>query len=107
MSDHKEYPPDLQAAVDERGHDHEAPICTSCGKPFSDHMGIVGTCAKLKELEESLADADAKAERIERDALKAALRDIMHIRQNYSAYQRPWDNVAGIIERALGEKDKP
>ena len=75
MSDHKEYPPDLQAAVDERGHDHEAPICTSCGKPFSDHMGIVGTCAKLKELEESLADADAKAERIERDALKAALRE--------------------------------
>ncbi len=30
-------------------------VCTSCGKPFGEHLGIIGTCKKLKEAEKRVS----------------------------------------------------
>lgn len=30
--------------------------CTSCGRPFSDHLGIVGTCKDLQDCRSMLMD---------------------------------------------------
>jgi hypothetical protein len=44
-----DYQPDLQGAVDQRLVDRDTePRCTSCGMPFVEHLGIVGTCAELQ-----------------------------------------------------------
>ncbi len=34
--------------------DNQELNCTSCGKPFTDHDGIVRTCAKLQEVQAEL-----------------------------------------------------
>lgn len=39
--------PDLQRAVNQHLADRNYATCMSCGKPFIDHIGIVGTCAAL------------------------------------------------------------
>jgi len=47
-----QYQPDPQAAVDQRLTDRDTEQrCASCGKPFTEHIGIIGTCAALKESE--------------------------------------------------------
>ena len=30
--------------------------CPSCGVPFEDHLGLIGTCAKLVKLRRQLAE---------------------------------------------------
>lgn len=32
----------------------EPPKCPSCGVPFEDHLGLIGTCGKLEQLKRSL-----------------------------------------------------
>lgn len=34
-------------ALDEKLH--QLKHCQSCGKPYTEHLGIIGTCAKLQE----------------------------------------------------------
>lgn len=37
-----------------------APRCPSCGKPWIEHMGCVGLCARVEALEARLATARAE-----------------------------------------------
>jgi hypothetical protein len=56
-----QYHPDLQSAVDQRLTDRDTEQrCASCGKPFVEHMGIVGTCAELKAARARFADLKAR-----------------------------------------------
>lgn len=56
------------------------PLCRSCGKPFSDHLGIEGTCRRLlaeqkrtKELREALGSIVEADIRKDQDRLSDAL----------------------------------
>lgn len=31
------------------------PSCPSCGTPYADHLGLIGTCARVQELEAEVA----------------------------------------------------
>jgi hypothetical protein len=40
----------------------DEPKCTSCGVPYSAHLGIVGTCAKLTEALARIAELESRAQ---------------------------------------------
>lgn len=79
--------------TDHHDHDdHDEPSrCESCNVPYTDHMGIQGTCAKLQETE-------AKAERYRR----ALERCRMIIDDDAEwAYGRPVEKMKLVIAEAL------
>ena len=38
--------------------------CSTCGTPWVDHLGIAGTCAKLKEAEERVKELELILENV-------------------------------------------
>jgi hypothetical protein len=49
-----------------------SPRCPSCKKPFHEHLGLSGTCAKLKEAQKTIKQITA-----ERDAARKENRSLV------------------------------
>ena len=47
----------------------DIPTCPSCGVPYADHLGLIGTCARVRELEAECDEALAKYADTLRDLL--------------------------------------
>jgi hypothetical protein len=61
-------------------------ICQSCGVPYRDHLGLVGTCAALKEALAELADRKARMHTMARELGNARASDDRHVRDIEACY---------------------
>lgn len=53
------------------------PRCPSCGVPFAEHLGLVGTCQQLTELRKRIANAIVEADKRNAYACANCLRDLL------------------------------
>lgn len=60
--------------------------CTSCGKPFAEHQGIINTCRELQELREAAKEAYTAWEAANEDKLLPDLSNHYTARQTAAGH---------------------